>query len=252
MTKRKKPTKLDLEIRDYENRARQKAYRIRKKGGFNANALKPSQENKFGTGSQKAKYLRELKAFVSRSNKIVVQQNNVAIPASDLETFNRYLEARNKTVRRVREEIQKKSTKAGMSTAKEYNNQLEEIKRTQPFESYAELKGEIQKLKSFRRGKAKFNRDILAFKSSAIQDLNELGDNYSVDLADRIQDLSNTGFLWLYTYTDFKDSLNDYIYDSAMEAKGRYRYVRVGTREGRLKLLDLIDDAKRQFGNLDY
>lgn len=243
----KKRTKTDIMVSELEAKARQKVYRIKKKGAVNANELRPHVADKSKlTGSQKLAYARKLKEFVSRDNKVVVQQNNVAVPASDLETFNRYLNARNRKAAKAQKAIRDKSIKAGVSVAKQKTDEFSQVKRTQPFSSAAELKGEIASLKKTAR--SSFGKEFTAFKAGAIRDLRELGDMSSDAIADELESLSGEAFMWLYTYTDFKDALGDYLYDSALERRGLYNRVRRGASSGKEKILDAIYEAQERFG----
>jgi hypothetical protein len=88
---RKKRTELDKEISRAQKNARNKLYRIRKNGAINTDEFDPRvspQELKAMNGSQKKAYLRKLKLFNKRSNKIVVQKGNgIAVPETLLKQY---------------------------------------------------------------------------------------------------------------------------------------------------------------------
>ena len=119
MAKRKR-TALDIEISKAQKNARNKLYRLRRRGATNTAELSPIESTAGMNGSQKAAYLRRLKRFNERSNSYVVQENNVAIPRRTLEEYR----AAESEANRVRMEFRAKIIQAREKGAKRFISEL--------------------------------------------------------------------------------------------------------------------------------
>ena len=120
MAKRKR-TELDKEISKAQKNARNKLYRLRRRGATNTAELSPIESTAGMNGAQKAAYLRRLKRFNERSNSYVVQENNVAIPRKTLEEYRKAESEANK----VRMEFRAKIIKSREQGAKKFIGQLQ-------------------------------------------------------------------------------------------------------------------------------
>lgn len=118
---KKKRTALDIEISKAQKNARNKLYRLRRRGATNTAELSPIESTAGMNGSQKAAYLRRLKRFNERSNSYVVQENNVAIPKRTLEEYRKAESEAN----RVRMEFRAKIIKSRETGAKRFISQLQ-------------------------------------------------------------------------------------------------------------------------------
>lgn len=117
---KKKRTALDKEISKAQKNARNKLYRLRRRGATNTVELSPIESTAGMNGAQKAAYLRRLKRFNERSNSYVVQENNVAIPRKTLEEYRKAESEANK----VRMEFRAKIIKSREQGAKKFIGQL--------------------------------------------------------------------------------------------------------------------------------
>jgi len=120
MAKRKR-TALDKEISKAQKNARNKLYRLRRRGAANTAELSPIESTAGMNGAQKAAYLRRLKRFNERSNSYVVQENNVAIPRKTLEEYRKAESEANK----VRMEFRANIIKSREQGAKKFIAQLQ-------------------------------------------------------------------------------------------------------------------------------
>ena len=120
MAKRKR-TALDKEISKAQKNARNKLYRLRRRGAANTAELSPIESTAGMNGAQKAAYLRRLKRFNERSNSYIVQENNVAIPRKTLEEYRKAESEANK----VRMEFRANIIKSREQGAKKFIAQLQ-------------------------------------------------------------------------------------------------------------------------------
>lgn len=120
MAKRKR-TALDIEISKAQKNARNKLYRLRRRGATNTAEISPIESTAGMNGAQKAAYLRRLKRFNARSNSYVVQENNVAITRKTLEEYRKAESEANK----VRMEFRANIIKSREQGAKKFIGQLQ-------------------------------------------------------------------------------------------------------------------------------
>lgn len=124
---KKKRTALDIEISKAQKNARNKLYRLRRRGATNTAELSPIESTAGMNGAQKAAYLRRLKRFNERSNSYVVQENNVAIPRKTLEEYR----AAESEANKLRMEFRANIIKSREQGAKKFIGQLQKAVDTE-------------------------------------------------------------------------------------------------------------------------
>lgn len=280
-----KQSKLNIEIRRLQRNARNKLYRLRKKGVVNAqisNANLPvlplSEVDKM-TRTEKMRYVRELKAFNSRDNKIkfegesaefILQGNGVALPSVDV--WNYRLAEANANIERaaIREQIEtaREETYNDLSVdeaiefssyendpeqsadflagGKTLNSRFQDLTPVYMREGFSSLEKLNEATKNAEDAIYHMNlkRNAKRYKDWRRGIISRMNDNGYSEGAEHVADLTVEQMDWLHYYTDFTELTNTYLYQ-AQQARG------ISTAdEGTLTayeqlIIDLVNQAKK-------
>lgn len=240
---KQKRSKLDNEVSRLQKNARNKLYRLRKKGAINAtmaaefNPVVPASQFKDMDAIQKRQYAEQLKSFnkrdvtkyqFTRGTEVVIQKEGTPILSTELwekriqeAELNVLREANNAKLRKIRENVL-----AGIPASQVRNIDFIEMGVEKPIKT-------VIRTTEFKPG-AKTNYDqIKARLTTALDDsrilnyrkaiVNKLRDN-AVDekLVKRIEKLSANELAYLHYYTDFTEQVEDYSYTAEYET-GHYK-----------------------------
>lgn len=278
-------SKLNTEIKRLQKNARNKLYRLRKKGAINAQigsanfAVKPMSEVNAMTKRDKMRYVRELKQFNSRDNKIkfegdsdyfIVQKNSVALPAVDVWNY-RIAEAQanveraaiREQIETAREEVysdmtideavefssfeiepeQQADFLAGGKSINSRFQDLTPVIMREGFESIEKLKAATQRAES-----AIFNmnlkRNTKRYEDWRRGIVARMVDNGYEEGAEWVADLTVEQMDWLRYYTDFAELTSTYLYD-AQYARGLAMADEHTLASYEKLIIDLVKQAKK-------
>ena len=241
----KKRTELDIEVSRLQKNARNKLYRLRKKGAINAqisaafNPVIPAAELKGMSAVEKRQYAQKLREFNARENaytfnkgtEVVIQREGTPIMSSEL--WQRRLEEAELNVIRSENAARLKSIRENVLN-KIPESQVRNIDFIESPMEYAIDDGRFSAIKpviretEFKPG-AKSNYATIKSRVSSALDIdrleryrqaviNKLKENdISESVLDRISEITTDELAYLHYYTDFSVVVDTWQYEAEYE-----------------------------------
>lgn len=237
---KQKRTKLDIEVSRLQKNARNKLYRLRKKGAINAtmaaafNPVRPANELKGMTNIEKRQYAEALKDFnkrdltkyqFTRGTEVVIQKEGTPIISAELwekriqeAELNIIREENNARLRQIREDVLADIPGSQVRNIEyiEFGNDgsspIKKVVRTTEFKPGAKTNYEAIKA---RLSTALDDSRVAIYKKAVI---NKLKDN-DIDskLIGRLEKLTHNELLYLHYFTDFSMQIAEFEYTDVYE-----------------------------------
>jgi hypothetical protein len=208
-----------VSLQTLQKRARDKEYRLRKKGASfdEVKAASPrvsAKEIAKMTPGQKRSYRAKLENFNKRENRLYVYESGEVDKLAEIQKFQKQAQAYNDKVQARRERIAKKAKGAGLYKDKSVKNEsalsgIKFVKADEMPKSKAQLHRFKKGLKRLKQTSEPQRRKRL--RMNAKEALNEVGLS---DVAEMIDKMSANAFDMLMTYTDFWGAVNSLYVES--------------------------------------
>ena len=241
----KKRTELDKEVSRLQKNARNKLYRLRKKGAINAqmsaafNPVIPAAEQKGMSTVEKRQYAQKLREFNARANAYVFKKGTEVIiqrggtPMLSTELWQRRLDEAELNIIRAENAAKLKSIRESVLN-KIPDSQVRNIDYIESPMEYAVDDGRFSAIKpviretDYKPGSKSPYATIKARITSALDDdrlmhyrqavINKLKENdVSESVLDRIGELTTVEVAYLHYYTDFSVIVDTWQYEAEYE-----------------------------------
>lgn len=260
-------TKLDREISRLQKNARNKLYRLRKKGATNLAEIDPREDASNMTRNEKRRYLNKLRKFNSRENAYVLQPNNVIAPKKLYETYKSEEKKTNKARTSLRKRIERKMHDA-MGEAERidalawaasqvtsegdtyvpsnvrFGDLKEQVNRF-GFSTIERIKEAISGLRKVRKTIRSRNARYSNYRQGMANRARETYGGYA-DIANNIMVLTNEQMDYLHYYTDFDNLMSNFFYECEY-TRGRYAATESQIDNYAEKVMELIRRADALF-----